>query len=118
MLPPAEAGAHLSAARAAGRWVPAFPTELVPWAEGPRDSGLLVALFKAGRPPRPVFIGLRTSAQTQSKDSASDRDKWSHQIFCQTGEGRCPWQNWVPAFEAVRKCPSWAHTSSSFRDGP
>jgi len=26
MLPPAEAGAHLSAARAAGRWVPAFPT--------------------------------------------------------------------------------------------
>jgi len=29
MLPPAEAGAHLSAARAAGRWVPAFPTELV-----------------------------------------------------------------------------------------
>ncbi len=104
---------------------PRFRHGTCPWAEGPRDSGLLVALFKAGRPPRPVFnsqwrilIGLRTSAQTQSKDSAGDRDKWSHQIFCQTGEGRCPWQNWVPAFEAVRKCPSWAHTSSSFRDGP
>ncbi len=47
---------------------PRFPHGTCPWAEGPRDSGLLVALFKAGRPPRPVFnsqwrilIGLRTS---------------------------------------------------------
>src|SRR5947209_6772796 len=47
---------------------PRFPHGTSPWAEGPRDSGLLVALFKAGRPPRPVFnsqwrilIGLRTS---------------------------------------------------------
>jgi hypothetical protein len=25
-------------------------------------------------------------------------DRCAHQKSCHTGEGRCPWQNWVPAF--------------------
>jgi hypothetical protein len=25
-------------------------------------------------------------------------DQCSDQKSCHTGEGRCPWQNWVPAF--------------------
>src|SRR5260370_10633167 len=47
---PAKAGVHLSAARARDRWVPAFPTELSPWAEGPRDSGPRTVSSRVGRP--------------------------------------------------------------------
>ena len=36
--------------------------------------------------------------QTQSGDPSGDGDRWRHQKSRHTGEGRCPWQNWIPAF--------------------
>jgi hypothetical protein len=48
---------------------------------------------------RPGSVGIPAiSVQTHSEDSIGDGGPCAHQKSCHTGEGRCPWQNWVPAF--------------------
>jgi hypothetical protein len=45
----------------------------------------------------------RASVQTHSEDSIGDGGAMLTSKSYHTGEGRCPWQNWVPAFAGKTK---------------
>ena len=43
-------------------------------------------------------------------------DQCSDQKSCHTGEGRCPWQNWVPAFAGKTRRRHGTDTASAPTD--
>jgi PhoPQ-activated pathogenicity-related protein len=47
----------------------------------------------------PLLGGMITAARAlRAQQSGPAADQAHIKNFCYTGEGRCPWQNWVPAF--------------------
>jgi hypothetical protein len=47
-----------------------------------------------------------------------DSDQCSDDQSCRTGESRCPWQYWIPAFGGPLHCIIRLHLNANWRAGP